>query len=141
MREWGWTNPVLVDEGGAIIAGHGRVLAAVELGFGDVPVMVAQGWSEPQKRAYALADNQLALNAGWDMDVLAEELRGLKDWDFDLSLTGFDAEKITELMNGEAPPEEFTEFGENIEVTHTCPQCGFRWSGESTVSRHAVAAE
>jgi len=89
MREWGWTNPVLVDEGGAIIAGHGRVLAAVELGFADVPVMVAQGWSEPQKRAYALADNQLALNAGWDMDTLADELRGLKEWDFDLSLLGF----------------------------------------------------
>jgi len=89
MREWGWTNPVLVDEGGAIIAGHGRVLAAVELGISDVPVMVAQGWSDPQKRAYALADNQLALNAGWDMDTLADELRGLKEWDFDLSLLGF----------------------------------------------------
>lgn len=90
MREWGWTNPVLVDEGGGIIAGHGRVLAAVELGFGDVPVMVAEGWTDAQKRAYALADNQLALNAGWDLDTLSEELRGLKDWDFDLSLLGFD---------------------------------------------------
>jgi DNA modification methylase len=90
MRQWGWTNPVLVDEGGGIIAGHGRVLAAVELGFADVPVMVAGGWTEAQKRAYALADNQLALNAGWDMDTLADELRGLKDWDFDLSLLGFD---------------------------------------------------
>ena len=90
MREWGWTNPVLVDEEGGIIAGHGRVLAAAQLGFVDVPVMVAVGWSDAQKRAYALADNQLALNAGWDLDVLAEEVRGLKDWDFDLSLLGFD---------------------------------------------------
>src|SRR5262245_12408881 len=90
MRQWGWTNPVLVDEGGGIIAGHGRVLAAVQLGISDVPVMVAEGWTDAQKRAYALADNQLALNAGWDLDVLAEEVRGLKDWDFDLSLLGFD---------------------------------------------------
>jgi DNA modification methylase len=89
MKEWGWTNPVLVDEGGEIIAGHGRVLAAGQLGFSDVPVMVAEGWSEAQKRAYALADNQLALNAGWDFDTLADELRGLKDWEFDLSLLGF----------------------------------------------------
>jgi DNA modification methylase len=110
MREWGWTNPVLVDEGGAIIAGHGRVLAAVELGFGDVPVMVAQGWSEPQKRAYALADNQLALNAGWDMDVLAEELRGLKDWDFDLSLLGFaDLDALLARGAGLTDPDEAPE--------------------------------
>jgi len=89
MKEWGWTNPVLVDEAGMIIAGHGRVLAARKLGFTDVPVMVATGWSEPQKRAYVLADNQLALNAGWDMDSLKVELQGLKEWEFDLSLLGF----------------------------------------------------
>lgn len=89
MKEWGWTNPVLVDEGGAIIAGHGRVLAADQLGVAEVPVMVAVGWTDAQKRAYALADNQLALNAGWDMDTLAEEVRGLDAWGFDLSLLGF----------------------------------------------------
>ena len=66
MREWGWTNPVLVDEAGMIIAGHGRVLAARKLGIGEVPVMIARGWTEAQKRAYVLADNQLALNAAWD---------------------------------------------------------------------------
>jgi DNA modification methylase len=89
MREWGWTNPVLVDEAGTIIAGHGRVLAARSLGLDEAPVMVAEGWSEAQKRAYLLADNQLALNAGWDVDMLADELRGLAEWDFDLSLLGF----------------------------------------------------
>lgn len=89
MKEWGWTNPVLVDEAGMIIAGHGRVLAARKLGLAEVPVMVAEGWSEAQKRAYVLADNQLALNAGWDMDVLKNELAGLKEWEFDLSLLGF----------------------------------------------------
>lgn len=64
MREWGWTNPVLVDEAGHIIAGHGRVLAAKRLGLKDVPVMVAEGWTAEQKQAYALADNRLALSSG-----------------------------------------------------------------------------
>ena len=66
IREGGWTVPVLVDEAGGIIAGHARLLAARKLGWVDVPVMVASGWSEAQKRAYVLADNELALNAGWD---------------------------------------------------------------------------
>jgi hypothetical protein len=74
IREWGWTVPVLVDEAGGIIAGHGRVLAARKLGIETVPVMVAAGWTEAQRRAYVLADNKLALNAGWDTDLLKVEL-------------------------------------------------------------------
>ena len=74
IREWGWTVPVLVDEEGGIIAGHGRVLAAQKLGISDVPVMVAAGWSEAQRRAYVLADNKLALNAAWDDAKLEIEL-------------------------------------------------------------------
>ena len=66
IREWGWTIPILVDESGGVIAGHARLLAAKKLGLPDVPVMVASGWSDAQKRAYVLADNKLALNAGWD---------------------------------------------------------------------------
>jgi DNA modification methylase len=111
MREWGWTNPVLVDEAGTIIAGHCRVLAARQLGLAEVPVMIAEGWSEAKKRAYVLADNQLALNAGWDMPMLGAELQGLKEWGFDLSLLGF--ADLDALMAGktegltdpdEAPP-------------------------------------
>ncbi len=78
IREWGWTVPVLVDETGMIIAGHGRVLAAQRLGIDSVPVMVAAGWSEAQKRAYVLADNKLAQNAGWDDDLLGPELGDLR---------------------------------------------------------------
>lgn len=89
MREWGWTNPVLIDEAGGIIAGHGRVLAARKLGFTDVPCMTARGWTEAQTRAYVLADNQLAVNAGWDMELLSTELKGLDDAGFDLELLGF----------------------------------------------------
>jgi DNA modification methylase len=110
LQEWGWTNPVLVEEGGGIIAGHGRVLAAAELGFAEVPVMVAAGWSDAQIRAYALADNQLALNAGWDLDLLSDELRGLDEWKFDLSLLGFkDLDALladgTGLTDPDAVPE------------------------------------
>jgi ParB-like chromosome segregation protein Spo0J len=77
MREWGWTNPVLVDEAGSVIAGHGRILAARQLGFTEVPVMVAVGWTEAQRRAYLIADNQLGLNAGWDFALLQSELIAL----------------------------------------------------------------
>lgn len=90
MREWGWTNPVLIDDENMIIAGHGRILAARKLGIKDAPVMVAKGWTEAQKKAYVLADNQLALNAGWDTDLLSVELRGLEELDFNLDLLGFD---------------------------------------------------
>jgi len=97
MKEWGWTTPILIDEAGQIIAGHGRVLAARKLGYADVPVMVAEGWTEAQKRAYVIADNKLALNAGWDMDMLKVELSDLK-LEFDLGLTGFSDEELKSLL-------------------------------------------
>ena len=89
IREWGWTTPVLVDEGGQIIAGHGRVMAARKLGITEIPVIVASGWTNAQKQAYVLADNQLALNAGWDMELLKVELGDLQAHGFDLELIGF----------------------------------------------------
>ena len=98
MREWGWTNPVLVDERGEIIAGHGRVMAAKRLGLKEVPVIVASGWTEAQKRAYVIADNKLALNAGWDEELLSLELGDLQELGFDLDLIGFSDEEIKALM-------------------------------------------
>ena len=98
IREWGWTVPVLVDEAGQLIAGHGRVLAAKSLGLLDVPAMVARGWSEADKRAYALADNKLTLNAGWDADLLKGELFELRSEGFDLGLTGFGADEVAGLL-------------------------------------------
>jgi hypothetical protein len=89
IREWGWTNPVLIDAEGGLIAGHGRVLAARKLGIEDVPCMIATGWSDAQKKAYILADNQLALNAGWDSELLALELQDLNADGFDMGLIGF----------------------------------------------------
>ena len=94
IREWGWTNPVLVAEDGTIIAGHGRVLAAQQLRITDVPVMVATGWTEAQRRAYTIADNKLTLNGGWDEELLGLELGELEVLGFDLGLIGFtDAER------------------------------------------------
>lgn len=98
IKEWGWTTPILVDETGNIIAGHGRTMAARQLNIKEIPVMVAEGWSDTKKRAYILADNKLALNAGWDNEMLALELSELQGLDFDLNLTGFSAEEIAALM-------------------------------------------
>jgi hypothetical protein len=82
---------VLVGEDGDIIAGHGRVLAAQRLGIQEVPVVIARGWTPAQKRAYILADNRLAEEAGWDRDVLSFELGELDSLGFDVTLTGFDS--------------------------------------------------
>ncbi len=94
IREWGWTNPVLLDEEDGIIAGHGCVLAAKKLGLTDVPCMVARGWSDAQRKAYVLADNKLALNAGWDDVALGLELSELQGLNFDIALTGFSLDEI-----------------------------------------------
>jgi ParB-like chromosome segregation protein Spo0J len=86
IGEWGWTMPILIDEADGLIAGHGRVLAARMLGIEDVPVITARGWSEAKRKAYILADNKLALNAGWDEAMLACELNDLAAEAFDMSL-------------------------------------------------------
>ena len=107
IREWGWTTPVLVDEDGGIIAGHGRVLAAQKLGITDVPCMVATGWSDAQRKAYIIADNKLAMNAGWDNDLLKIEMQALDGDGFDLELTGFGADELAAFLN--EPTEGLTD--------------------------------
>lgn len=102
IREWGWTMPVLIDEQNGVIAGHGRLLAAELLGIEVVPVVVARGWTEGQKRAYVIADNQLALESGWDRTLLGSELLALKELDFNLALTGFDDLDLKGLVRGES---------------------------------------
>jgi ParB-like chromosome segregation protein Spo0J len=99
IKEWGWTSPALVGEDGGLIAGHARVLAARQLGIAEIPVMVAAGWSEAQKRAYVLADNQLAITgSGWDPELLRLELGELKLAGFNLSLTGFGDLELKDLL-------------------------------------------
>jgi len=134
IREWGWTTPVLVDEGGGIIAGHGRTLAAQRLQMAEVPVMVARGWSDAKKRAYILADNQLAINAGWDNELLNLELSELKELDFDLELIGFSADEILQLSFKEKDlyPDSSTQEidPDNYKMGHQCPKCGFEFDDD-----------
>ena len=102
IREFGWTNPILVDGDNGVIAGHGRILAARKLGLTKVPVIELAHLTETQRRAYILADNKLAMNAGWDNDLLALELSDLQDAGFDLGLTGFSGEEIADLLESSA---------------------------------------
>lgn len=99
IREYGFTNPVLIDAQGGIIAGHGRVMAARQLGLAEVPCIRLPHLTDAQKRAYVIADNKLALNAGWDDELLALELRELDQLGFDLHLTGFDDDEIRKLLD------------------------------------------
>ncbi len=104
IKEFGFTNPILIDESLGIIAGHGRLLAAKRLGIGTVPTITLSGLSDAQKKAYVIADNQLALNSGWDVETLKIELEHLKSVDFNIDLLGFDDDFLDDLF-----PEELTE--------------------------------
>lgn len=98
LREFGFVNPVIVDKDLNIIAGHGRILAAKEEGITEVPCVFAEHLTEAQKRAYIIADNRLAMNAGWDMEMLSVEISELQGADFDLSVLGFDEAELSKLM-------------------------------------------
>mgnify|MGYP003675404027 CR=1 FL=1 len=98
IKEFGFTNPILIDNDGGIIAGHGRVLAAKKLKLTEVPCIELQGLTDAQKKAYVIADNQLALNAGWDIDALKLEIESLVEVDFDIDLLGFEDDFISGLL-------------------------------------------
>jgi len=111
IREFGFTNPVLIDEADGIIAGHGRVLAARKLGMAEVPCIRLGHLTEAQRRAYVIADNKLALNAGWDDALLRVEIETLQEMDFDVGLTGFSEDEIAALLavstvDGETDPDD-----------------------------------
>ena len=112
IREFGWTNPVLVDGERGIIAGHGRVLAARKLGIDEVPCIELAHLTEAQKRAYILADNKLALNAGWENELLALELGELRDDGFDIDLIGFSGDELSDLLQLKSSKEGSGEGGD-----------------------------
>ena len=105
MEEFGFTNPVLIDQDDTILAGHGRVEAAKLLGWTTVPCLEVEHMNAAQKRAYVLADNKLALNASWDEELLSEELAALSeiDLDFDIGLTGFSISEVDTLLDLDEP--------------------------------------
>ena len=101
IKEFGWTNPILVDGESGVIAGHGRLLAARKLGQKEVPVIELAHMTESQKRAYVIADNQLAMNAGWDTTLLSLELADLKEQGFEMDVLGFDPKELDNLLEPE----------------------------------------
>lgn len=134
IREFGFTNPVLIDDENGIIAGHGRVMAASKVGMRTIPCIRLSHLTKTQKRAYLIADNKLALNSGWDLELLGMELADLRDSGYDLILTGFDVAEIESVLPSlkeHEAPEDFPEFNENISTEHECPKCGYAWSGKS----------
>src|ERR1035438_8261411 len=112
--EFGFVNPILVDTNDGIIAGHGRLLAARQLGLAEVPVVVLDHLSETQRRAYIIADNRLAMNAGWNLELLAQEVRELEREAFDLDLIGFSESEMAELLAIGDTPEAMDEVEEAI---------------------------
>ena len=112
IKEYGWTNPVLIDENNMIIAGHGRVEGGKKLNIKEVPCIVLSGLTEAQKKAYVIADNKMALNAGWNEELLKTELENLKELDFDLELTGFNIDELDELFKQDEEEQEIVEDDE-----------------------------
>jgi ParB-like chromosome segregation protein Spo0J len=119
IERWGWTNPVLIDEAGVIIAGHARVQAAAQLGIQEAPVMVARGWSEDQKKAYTIADNKLPEGSYWDIPTLRIELASLQASTFDISLLGFShAELLALAVAGTKAGDAASEWEGMPEFSH-----------------------
>lgn len=126
IREFGFTNPVLIGADGGIIAGHGRVMAARKLGMEDVPCIELGHLTPAQRRAYVIADNRLALNAGWDDEMLRFELGELGDLGVDLDLLGFSGDELQALMRGAdfAPGAEEDQSRLDQKNPTVCPNCG-----------------
>lgn len=101
IEEFGWTNPILIDERGEVIAGHGRVLAAEQMGIASVPTITLSGLTDAQKAAYRIADNRLPLNAGWNGDLLKLEIEALQDVEFDVGLLGFSDLELGDILGVE----------------------------------------
>jgi ParB-like chromosome segregation protein Spo0J len=129
IREFGFLNPVIVDGQNGIVAGHGRVMAAQKLGLEVLPVIEAAHLTEAQKRAYVIADNRLALDAGWDNELLKVELQDLDAQGFDLTLTGFELGEMAALFDEVSAPDSPDDFSEvdETDMSHTCPKCGFEF--------------
>ena len=130
IQEFGFTNPILIDEQCGIIAGHGRLMASKKLGIENVPTITLAGLSEAQKKAYVIADNQLAINAGWDLETLKVEVDRLNDLAFDLDLLGFSDGVLADLANLIEPdfdPASEDDQGKLDELDPkwiNCPHCG-----------------
>lgn len=135
IKEFGFRQAIVVDEEMVILVGHTRLKAAQKLGLKQVPVHIAEGLTEPQKKAYRIADNRTGEIAEWDNDLLALELEDLRMADFDLDTLAFDAGEVDALMNG--APENYPESSakeidpDDYQMGHTCPKCGFEFDDKA----------
>jgi ParB-like chromosome segregation protein Spo0J len=134
IREFGFINPIIIDDKNNVIAGHGRLLASKKLGLKEVPTVLVDHLTDTQRKAYVLADNQLALNAGWDDELLKLELAQLDDVGFDLELLGFDLDNLGDLFD--SPNDSENELKDTeidvdaFDFEHECPKCGFQFNGK-----------
>ena len=138
IKEFGFLNPVIVDGDNGIIAGHGRIMAAQKLGIEEVPTIEAAYLSEAQKRAYIIADNRLALDAGWDDEMLRVELQDLQNLDFDLSLTGFDPKELDKLFNFDAQENAYTQKADRPIYEPTGPKPKFEELYDDSYTRELL---
>ena len=128
IREFGFTNPVLITENYDILAGHGRVLAAKKLGMDSVPCIKVDHLNEFQRKAYIIADNQLALNSDWNFDMLSVEIDELNDVKFDVSLLAFTNEQLAEMIGSpEEPVDNELKADPKDKETCICPKCHFEF--------------
>ena len=143
IREFGFTNPILTDGDAGVIAGHGRLLAAQKLGLETVPTIELKHLTPAQRKAYVIADNRLAEDAGWDMDLLRLELGDLRDMGFDLDLTGFDPMEADKLFTSDPDTEDADGAdaggGASSDNNVTCPACGHEFQTRSRLVRRLAA--
>lgn len=133
LTRYGPDQPIVVDENGVILKGHGRLMAARMAGLKAFPVLQRRGLSEDDKISLRIGDNQSALLSGWDNELLRFEITELQASEtFDLSLLGFGEVDLSKLLEPVAPPMDFKSFDEDIDVQYRCPSCGFAWSGNPT---------
>ena len=137
IKEFGFTNPVLIDANNTLIAGHGRVMAAQSIGLAAVPAIRLAHLTDAQRRAYVIADNKLAENAGWDMATLAREVEDLQADGYDLDLLGFGVAELADLLKDTSvqPEKEKQSSTKEIDVNaykmqHQCPRCQFEFDDE-----------
>lgn len=124
IKQFGFTNPLLIDEDNCLIAGHGRLMAADRMGLKEVPTIVLSGLSETQKRAYLIADNKLALNATWDVDILRTELLELNDLKFNINVIGFDELELKSILMPFDPATQDDQGKLDVIAPKICPNCG-----------------
>lgn len=130
IKQFGFTAPILIDENNGVLAGHGRLMAAKSMSLERVPCRRIKGLTEAQKKAYIIADNKLALNAGWDAELLMQELTALHEVDFDMAPLGFDAEELSTAMGLDdiVPESSAKEIdADDYKLNHCCPKCGFEF--------------